>query len=99
MRILIADDDQIHRCLLSGLLRKDGHEVTVASNGVESWNILQTQDTPQLAILDWRMPGMDGLEVCRRLRQLQSKPYVYVILLTSNDQHQQLLEGLHAGAD
>ncbi len=99
MHVLIADDDQIHCCLLSGLLRKDGHEVTVAKNGLESWTILQTNDTIQMAILDWHMPGMDGPEVCKRLRESQRQPYVYVILLTSNDQRPQLLEGLGAGAD
>jgi two-component system cell cycle response regulator len=99
MRILIADDDPICCCMLSTLLSKEGHEVTVAKDGVESWNILQAQDAPDLAILDWQMPGLDGLEVCRRLRQLEQKPYVFVILLTANNQRNDLLEGLQAGVD
>ena len=99
MHILIADDNPVDRTLLKGLLTREGHEVTAAENGLDTWTLLQTESTPKLAILDWHMPGMDGLEVCRRLRQLEQRPYVFVILLTSNDQRQQLLEGLRAGAD
>jgi diguanylate cyclase (GGDEF)-like protein len=98
MRILIADDSRVDRFLLKNLLTRGGHEVIVAEDGVESWNILQTE-TPDLVILDWQMPGMDGVEVCRRLRQLEDRPYVFIILLTGNDEKEQLLEGLRAGAD
>jgi two-component system cell cycle response regulator len=99
MHILIADDNPIHRALLKGLLAREGHQVTIAKDGLESWNILQRSDAPRLAILDWQMPGMNGLEVCDRLRKLEHKPYVFVILLTANDQPHQLLQGLRAGAD
>jgi two-component system cell cycle response regulator len=99
VRVLVAEDNPVQRAMLKGLLLQDGHEVTVAQNGVESWEILQSELPPQLAILDWLMPGMSGLEVCQRLRQLEHRPYVFVILLTTNDQREQLLEGLCAGAD
>jgi two-component system cell cycle response regulator len=99
MRILIADDSPIDRTVLQRLLTRAGHEVVVAEDGLESWKILRSPDAPSLAILDWQMPGMDGLEVCRSLRGIQDKPYVFVILLTSNDQREQLIEGLEAGAD
>lgn len=99
MHILIADDDPGYRLVLKTLLTQEGHEVTVAENGLEAWSILQASNSPRLAILDWQMPGMDGLEICRRLRQLQQKPYVFVVLLTANDQRSELLEGLAAGAD
>jgi diguanylate cyclase (GGDEF)-like protein len=99
MHILIADDSVVDRALLKGLLTRAGHEVIVAENGLEAWSILQTENAPQLAILDWQMPGLDGLEVCRRLRQIEGRPYVFVVLLSSNDERQQLLEGLRAGAD
>src|SRR5271169_6762731 len=98
MRILIADDGRICRAVLERLLTANGHEVIAVENGLEAWSILQTPDTPHLAILDWNMPGMDGLEVCRKLRQIENRPYVFVILLTSNDQPEQLIEGLRAGA-
>jgi two-component system cell cycle response regulator len=107
MHILIADDNPVGLALLKVQLLREGHEVTVAENGLESWRILQTTDTPRLAILDWLMAGMDGLEVCRRLRKLEHRPYVFVILLTSSltprltssDQRQDLLEALASGAD
>jgi diguanylate cyclase (GGDEF)-like protein len=99
LRILIADDSAVDRAFLKGILTRAGHEIIVAENGLEAWSILQTDDTPQLAILDWQMPGLDGLEVCRRLREIEGRPYVFVMLLTSNDQREQLLEGLRAGAD
>src|ERR1035438_9164053 len=99
MHILIADDSVVDRALLKGLLTRAGHEVIVAENGLEAWSILQTENAPQLAILDWQMPGLDGLEGCRRLRQIEGRPYGFVVLLTSNDDRQQLLEGLRAGAD
>ena len=99
MHILIADDNPVDRALLKGLLLREGHQVTIAENGLDSWNILQTNEAPRLAILDWHMPGMDGLEVCRRLRQLEHRPYVFVILMTSSDERQDLLEGLASGAD
>ena len=84
MRILIADDDPIHRKLLYSTLVKWGHQVTLASDGNEAWAILQCEEAPRLAILDWSMPGMDGLEVCRAVRQLD-KLYVFIILLTASD--------------
>jgi two-component system cell cycle response regulator len=99
MHILIADDDPVQCSLLKGLLTREGHEVTVAENGRECWTILQRKDAPKLAILDWLMPGMNGLEICHRLRELEHRSYVFVILLTSNNQRQHLLEGLRAGAD
>src|SRR5580658_7721874 len=99
MRILIADDSPLDRFLLNGLLTRAGHEVVAAENGVEGWNIRQSDPPPDVVILDWQMPGMDGVEVCRRLRQVENRRYVFVILLTANDKKEQLLEGLRAGAD
>jgi two-component system cell cycle response regulator len=99
MRILAADDDPGQRSTLKGFLCRQGHEVIEAENGLESWEILQADNPPQLAILDWKMPGLNGLEVCQRLRKLEHRPYVFVILLTGNDLREQVLEGLRAGAD
>ena len=68
MRILIAEDDQTSRMMLSAVLTKHGHEALVTVNGLEAWEALQKPDAPRLAILDWMMPEMDGLEVVLRVR-------------------------------
>ena len=99
MKILIADDDVIPRRFLQAALDKAGHKVVVAHDGVEAWQLLQRADAPRLAILDWLMPGMDGVEVCRKVRQWDCASYVYLILLTSKDQHEDIIAGLEAGAD
>jgi diguanylate cyclase (GGDEF)-like protein len=99
MRVLIADDDHVSRRLLGSLLVKWGYEVVTAKDGAEAWQALQNEDAPRLAILDWVMPGMDGLEVCRKARKRPGQPYAYLILLTARGQMGDVLEGLEAGAD
>ena len=99
MKILIADDDVIPRWFLQTALVKAGHEVVVAHNGAEAWQLLQQAEAPRLAILDWLMPGLDGVDVCRKVRQWDHAPYVYLILLTSKDRQEDIIAGLEAGAD
>ena len=99
MRILIAEDEVVSRIKLQARLQKWGYEVTVARDGDEAWAMLQDPDAPSLAIIDWMMPGMDGPELCRRIRTQGREPYVYVILLTGKDGKADLIEGLQAGAD
>ena len=99
MKILIADDSIVSRHLLEATLRKWGYEVTVACDGAEALEALQKGDAPALAILDWMMPGMTGPEVCRRIRQRAREPYIYILLLTSKSQKEDLIEGMDAGAD
>jgi len=99
MKILVADDDPVSCRLLESLLRKWSYEVLVVHDGTEAWSALQADDAPRLALLDWMMPGMDGLEVCRRVRSRPSKPYVYTMLLTANDKIRNVVEGLDSGAD
>jgi sigma-B regulation protein RsbU (phosphoserine phosphatase) len=100
MRVLIADDDPIPRRLLEATLVKAGYEVVVAEDGDRAWQILQTEDVPRLAILDWLMPGMDGPEVCRKIRQRAAgAPYIFLLLLTSKDRKEDIIEGMEAGAD
>ncbi len=99
MRILIADDDDIPRRLLQATLMRAGHEVLSAHDGAEAWEMLQQADAPRLAIVDWLMPGMDGVELCRRVRARQATPYIYIILLTSKDRKEDVIAGLEAGAD
>ena len=99
MKILIAEDDAISRRLLETILAKWGYEVVVAVDGEQAWSRLEAEDAPRLAILDWMMPGMDGIEVCRRVRERSGAPYVYILLLTARSQREDLLQGMEAGAD
>jgi diguanylate cyclase (GGDEF)-like protein len=99
MRILIAEDDLVSRRVLEGFLNKWGYDVVAVTDGEEAWNALQEEDAPQMAILDWMMPRVDGVEVCRRLRQRGPEPYVYALLLTAKGQKQDVVEGMEAGAD
>lgn len=99
MRILIADDDATSRLVLAGVLKKYGHEIVVTSDGDEAWQAMQRADAPRLAILDWMMPGLAGVEVCRRIRSLNSDEPPYLILLTSLGEKADIVAGLEAGAD
>jgi len=99
MRVLIADDDAVCRRLLEAFLARWGYQVSVASNGQEALEILQEPDSPRVAILDWMMPGLDGVEICRELRKLPREPYTYVLLLTTKGLKQDVVAGLNAGAD
>ena len=99
MKILIADDDPISRRLLQASLVNEGYDVVITRAGAEAWHILQREDAPQLAILDWLMPGLDGVEVCRKVRQRTRAPYVYLVLLTGKGRKEDVVEGMEAGAD
>jgi diguanylate cyclase (GGDEF)-like protein len=99
MRVLIAEDDPVSRRLLQATLTRWGYEVTVCVNGMEAWQVLEKDDPPKLAILDWMMPGLDGLEVCRRVRERGGEPYVYILLLTAKIQKEDVVAGMDAGAD
>jgi diguanylate cyclase (GGDEF)-like protein len=99
MKILIAEDDVTSRLVLAGVLKKWGHEVVATVNGTEAWEAMQRPDAPTLAILDWMMPGLDGVEVCRRIRGLQSDQPPYLIVLTSRGDKADIVAGLEAGAD
>jgi two-component system cell cycle response regulator len=100
VRILLAEDSAIDRHLISGFLGDWQLEHTVAEDGVTAWELLQGSDPPNLALLDWVLPGMDGLEICRRVRTLGScGTYIYVVMLTAKDRKQHLLAAMEAGAD
>lgn len=99
MRILLAEDDRVTRRLLESYTRKWGHEAVVCSSGGHAWEILGSEDGPRLAVIDWMMPEMTGVEICRRVRNRKNQPYVYIILLTSKGGKEHLIEGLDAGAD
>jgi sigma-B regulation protein RsbU (phosphoserine phosphatase) len=97
MRVLLADDDAGYRLLVKSALIKWGYQPVLASDGTMAWNLLQSADAPPLAILDWIMPGLSGLELCRRLRE--QKKTIYIILLTSNNKTSDIIQGLQTGAD
>lgn len=99
MRILIAEDEPISRQLVERFLVQWGYEVIVAENGEEAWWVLQKQDGPRLAIVDWMLPGMDGTQLCREVRKRAPEPYIYILLLTAKTQRQDIVEGMEAGAD
>lgn len=97
-KVLIAEDDRISGNLLKRYATQWGFQVLSASNGKEAWDIFQNNDI-EIAILDWMMPEMDGIELCRRIREEKSEKYTYIILLTSKDDQKDINEGLTAGAD
>ena len=99
MKILIAEDEAISRRLLEVNLAKWGHEVVICQNGQEAWDICQTPEAPLLAILDWMMPELDGIEVCRKVRELPHGELIYIILLTAKGEKEDLVQGLSAGAN
>jgi two-component system cell cycle response regulator len=99
VKILIAEDDAISRRLLDTILRKWGYEVVIAYNGGQAWEELQKEDSPRLAILDWMMPEMDGVEVCGKVRERTDAPYVYILLLSAKSQREDLVKGMESGAD
>jgi diguanylate cyclase (GGDEF)-like protein len=99
MKILAAEDNPIFQSVLRSMLTKWGYDVVIGRDGEEAFAILQSHETPRLAILDWMMPGIDGVEVCRRVRAAGKEPYIYILLLTARTDSQDLVEALEAGAD
>lgn len=95
--IIVAEDDLVSRRLMSNLIEKWGFKAEITQDGHGAMMALRKEQGPALAVLDWMMPGMDGLEVCRRIRQ--SDKVVYVIMLTSRGTKENIVEGLQAGAD
>ena len=99
MKILIAEDDFTSRTILQAILTKWGYDVTCTCNGDEAFNEFQKNDASQLGILDWEMPGMKGIDLCRMLRKQKRENPLYLILLTSKDDSDDMVRGLDSGAD
>ena len=101
MKVMIAEDDRTSRFLLRSFLQKWGYEVVVAEDGDQAWAMLQEPDAPRLAVLDWMMPGVDGPDLCRRVRECEGPEadYTYLILLTAKTETASIVAGMEAGAD
>jgi two-component system, cell cycle response regulator len=99
-QVLVVDDSPIYQHLIAAYLREWGFKIVSATNGVEAWEILRRPGAPVLALLDWVMPGMDGVELCRKLRNQEGREgYVYTILLTAKNSRADLLKAMEAGVD
>jgi len=99
MKILIAEDDLVSRKMLEATLNRWGYDIVITSDGEAAWKALQEPDAPRLAILDWMMPGLDGVDVCRNARARQGAEPTYIILLTAKGNKADIVDGLQAGAD
>jgi len=98
-KVLVAEDDPVSRRMVEAFLTKWGYRVVTAANGTDALRILEAENAPSLAVLDWMMPGLEGPDVCRRVRVRLDRPYVYILLLTARTQKDDLLRGLESGAD
>lgn len=99
MKVLIAEDDMTSRIILDSILKKWGFTPVLTCNGKEAWDVMQSKDAPMLAILDWQMPEMNGIEVCQKIREIDNSEPPYLILLTSKDDKKDIVKGLEAGAN
>ena len=99
MQVLIADDDAVSRRMLQAVAQAAGYDVLTAADGRIAWEMLLADGAPRLVTLDWMMPGLDGLDVCRRLRALHQTRPTFVIMVTGRESKQDVVAGLSAGAD
>ena len=99
MKVLVADDEAVSRRMLESLLSRWGYEVVAAKDGAEALEVLTSPDSPQMAVLDWVMPGVSGPQICREIRRAKVEPYTYVLLCTVKRKQEDIVEGLEAGAD
>ena len=99
VKVLAAEDNPVVQSVLANMLTKWGYQPVIARDGNEAWEALQQPDGPQLAIVDWMMPGLNGVEICRGVRAAAREAYVYILLLTSRADSRDLVEGMEAGAD
>ncbi len=99
MKILVAEDDTTSRRILGAVLEKLGYKVSAVADGDAAWEEFKQEDPPRIAVLDWMMPGLSGLELCKKVREKGDEEYTYIILLTSNSAQEDIVEGLKTGAD
>jgi sigma-B regulation protein RsbU (phosphoserine phosphatase) len=98
-RVLLAEDEPVTRRLLEGQMTAFGFDVVSVSDGLKAWSALQEADAPQLVVLDWNMPGLDGPDICQRIRMSARTGYTYMLLVTARNAKADVVEGLSAGAD
>ena len=99
MKVLVAEDDPVYRRILESTLTGWGYEVTSVVDGHSALAKMEADDPPQLLLLDWVMPGLDGNQVCRAIRARDGKKYVYILMITAKSRRDDLVAGLEAGAD
>ncbi|MFN3533360.1 MAG: response regulator [Candidatus Brocadia sp.] len=99
MKILIAEDENIAQRRLEKFLEGMNYEVISCKDGLDAWKVIQSENDLNLLILDWMMPGMSGIEICRKVREQAREPYTYILLLTSKNEMEDILSGMEAGAD
>ncbi len=99
MRVLVADDDPVFCALMQRLLQGWHFDVVLATDGAEAWEILRGDDPPRLVLLDWMMPGMDGYEVCKMMRNQKGRKNVYVMIVTGTRKKDDIMKVVLAGAD
>ncbi len=98
MKVLIAEDDNASRIVLQNHLQNWGYEVIAAEDGYQAWNVIQTS-RPEIILIDWIMPGIDGIELCKKVRSQSDKNYIYTIFLTSKNEIDDMVTALDNGAD
>jgi DNA-binding response OmpR family regulator len=98
-RVLLAEDEPVTRRLLEAQMTRFGFEVVPVSDGLKAWDVLQTPEAPSLVVLDWNMPGLDGPEVCQKIRSSPRSNYTYMLLVTARAAKSDVVQGLSAGAD
>lgn len=99
MKVLLAEDEPVTRRLLQAQMTRFGFEVVPVNDGLEAWTVLQGPDAPSLVVLDWNMPGLDGPDVCRKIRESVRVGYTYMLLVTARNAKSDVVQGLSAGAD
>jgi DNA-binding response OmpR family regulator len=99
MRILLVEDDPVARRQMQAALERGGHEVETAADGEAAWALLQSPDAPRLVVLDWDLPGLDGVAIIDRVRAVPGHSYTYLVLVTGKGLREDVIAGLDAGAD
>jgi diguanylate cyclase (GGDEF)-like protein len=98
-RVLIAEDDTVTRLILKHWILRWGYEIVIVENGTEAWEVLQQERAPEVVIVDWEMPGIDGIELCRRLRDKSRPYYHYILMVTASAEESDVVHALESGAD
>ena len=99
MKVLISEDDFTSRIILTAVTKKWGYEPVEAEDGEIAWETLQEKDPPRLMLIDWEMPNLNGLDLCRKIRQVETQDPPFIILLTANSETGDIVKGLESGSN